>query len=154
MRQQKRSEYERLLRAESLARMLDTRVETLRAAVGDDEAQPNEFTRAIDQAIRLERYIDALKAAWRARIERDETAARAAIIARGETPCDVPWCGCAARFEWVRTAQQLKKMSRKVRGVLISPVPVSLRCSVHVPYFAPELGENYRDMAVSLERAA
>lgn len=59
--------------------------------------------------------------------------------------CD--YCGEVAPFEWERTAKQIRKIERtaKLRG---SALVVSRRCSAHVPYFAPDLAEHYRDARV------
>ena len=63
---------------------------------------------------------------------------------QGLESCDV--CGRAARFEWVRTPAQRKKMSRRVRGQVVPVLPVAHRCSNHVPYFVPDWAECYRDV--------
>lgn len=64
------------------------------------------------------------------------------------TTCD--HCNEAATFVWERTPKQLKAMqARKYKGSRLPVQPVSWRCSKHVPYAFPELGENYRDARVS-----
>ena len=75
---------------------------------------------------------------------------------QGFSDCDV--CGTLATFEWTRTTAQLKAMQgRKVNGARAQALPVSWRCETHVPHFAPELGEQYRDarvVRVSVEEVA
>ena len=66
---------------------------------------------------------------------------------QGFSDCDV--CGKLATFEWTRTAKQLKKMmGRKIKGARVEALPVSWRCSLHVPVAFPELAQEYRDARV------
>ena len=66
---------------------------------------------------------------------------------QGFSDCDV--CGKLATFEWTRTAAQLKRMAgRKIKGARAEALPVSWRCSLHVPVAFPEMAENYRDARV------
>jgi hypothetical protein len=80
-----------------------------------------------------------------------ETAVREMHAEQGMPCCD--YCLQTARFEWQRTPAQIKKMSKRGKNA-IPAARVSLRCQGHVPYFAPELAENYRDRTVSLAVAA
>jgi hypothetical protein len=72
---------------------------------------------------------------------------------QGITFCGCDYCDRPARFEWVRTPAQIKRMSKRGKNA-IPAARVSLRCQGHVPYFAPELAENYRDRTVALQVAA
>lgn len=66
---------------------------------------------------------------------------------QGFSDCDV--CGKLAAFQWTRTAAQLKAMrGRKVKGSAAQALPVSWRCSLHVPVAFPELAQEYRDARV------
>jgi hypothetical protein len=68
---------------------------------------------------------------------------------QGLSDCDV--CGRLATFVWERTAKQRKAMQgRKVKGCRHEVLPVAWRCSTHVPYFAPEWAEQYRDALVKV----
>lgn len=56
-------------------------------------------------------------------------------------------CGEVAPFEWERTAKEIRKIER-TKALRGSALVVSRRCSAHVPYFAPDLAEHYRDARV------
>lgn len=67
---------------------------------------------------------------------------------KGEQTCD--HCGRLATMTWERSAAYMAKhRGRKVKGSFMPMAPVSWRCSLHVPYFAPELAEQYRDARVA-----
>ena len=67
----------------------------------------------------------------------------------GRPLADCDHCGGLAPFTWERTPAQRKKMQgRKVKGARAEVLPVSWRCTVHVPHAFPELGEHYRDARV------
>jgi hypothetical protein len=65
----------------------------------------------------------------------------------GEQTCDC--CANVAPFTWERSdAYRKKHAGRKVKGNATPMLPVSWRCSTHVPVAFPELAENYRDARV------
>lgn len=67
-------------------------------------------------------------------------------IPAAETDERCDHCGRPAVFTWERSeAYRKKHAGRKVKGNTTPMLPVSWRCAVHVPYFAPELAEQYRD---------
>jgi hypothetical protein len=80
-----------------------------------------------------------------------EAAVREMHAEQGMPCCD--YCLKPAGFEWQRTPAQIKKMSKRGKNA-IPAARVSLRCQGHVPYFAPELAENYRDRTIALGVAA
>src|SRR5512139_351297 len=68
---------------------------------------------------------------------REQAYAKPAAGERGEGPrCDL--CACVGTFVWERSAKQIKRIER-TKKLRASALPVSYRCSEHVPYFAPEL---------------
>jgi hypothetical protein len=60
-------------------------------------------------------------------------ACRAMVEEQGLPVCGCGWCGHVATHSWVRTAQELKKIQRKVKGTIIAGEPESIRCETHIP---------------------
>jgi cobalamin biosynthesis Mg chelatase CobN len=60
-------------------------------------------------------------------------ACRAMVEEQGLPVCGCGWCGHVATHSWVRTAAELKKIQRKVKGTIIAGEPESIRCETHIP---------------------